>query len=128
MGLFYGKLTGKVNRKWILGIFMVLSGVTMGAAGFIDSFLVLAFSRFALGTISAMFNPMSFSLLTDYFPPERRATANSLIQSGNYVGWGLSSISILLIQRFGWRSTFGVLGAAGALMGAVCILFVKEPI
>ena len=67
MGLFYGKLTGKVNRKWILGIFMVLSGVTMGAAGFIDSFLVLAFSRFALGTISAMFNPMSFSLLTDYF-------------------------------------------------------------
>lgn len=97
MGLFYGKLASKVNRKWVLGIFMILSGLTMGTAGFIDSFLVLAASRFALGTIGAMFNPMSFSLLTDYFPPERRATANSVIQSGNYIGWGLSSISIILI-------------------------------
>ena len=79
MGLFYGKLTTKVNRKFVLGIFMALSGLTMGAAGFIDSFLVLYASRFALGIIGAMFNPMSFSLLTDYFPPERRATANSII-------------------------------------------------
>ena len=78
-GLYFGKMTNNVNRKWILGIFMALTGATMGAAGFIDSFLVLAASRVALGIFSAMFNPMSFSLLTDYFPPERRATANSLI-------------------------------------------------
>lgn len=128
MGLFYGKLTNKVNRKVVLGIFMALSGLTMGAAGFLDSFLVLYASRFALGIIGAMFNPMSFSLLTDYFPPERRATANSVIQSGNYIGWGLSSISIILIQQFGWRSTFGILGAAGAVIGAVIIAFVKEPL
>ena len=32
MGLFYGKLTNKVNRKVVLGIFMALSGLTMGAA------------------------------------------------------------------------------------------------
>jgi MFS family permease len=102
-GLYFGKLTNKVNRKWMLGIFMMLSGMTMGAAGFMDSFLVLAASRYALGIISAMFNPMSFSLLTEYFPPNRRATANSIIQSGNYVGWGLSSISIMLIQAYGWR-------------------------
>ena len=128
MGLFYGKLTNKVNRKVVLGIFMALSGLTMGAAGFMDSFLVLYASRFALGIIGAMFNPMSFSLLTDYFPPERRATANSVIQSGNYIGWGLSSISIILIQQFGWRSTFGILGAAGAVIGAIIIAFVKEPL
>ena len=107
---------------------MALSGLTMGAAGFMDSFLVLAASRFALGTIGAMFNPMSFSLLTEYFPPERRATANSIIQSGNYIGWGLSSISILLIKAFGWRSTFGILGASACAIGALCVTFVKEPI
>ena len=107
---------------------MALSGITMGAAGFMDSFFVLAASRYALGIISAMFNPMSFSLLTDYFPPNRRATANSIIQSGNYVGWGLSSISVVLIQSFGWRSTFGLLGAASAFIGALCIAFVKEPL
>jgi MFS family permease len=112
----------------MLGIFMALSGMTMGAAGFVDSFAVLAASRYALGIISAMFNPMSFSLLTEYFPPNRRATANSIIQSGNYVGWGLSSISVMLIQAYGWRQTFGILGAAATLVGALCIAFVKEPI
>lgn len=78
-GLLFGGWTSKVNRKWILGIFMALSGIAMAAAGFADSFFILAASRFAIGAIGAMFNPMSFSLLTDYFPQDRRATANSVV-------------------------------------------------
>ena len=97
-GLFFGGLTDKVNRKWMISIFMALSAVSMGAAGFMDSFMILAGSRFLLGLISSVFNPMSFSLLTDYFPADKRATANSIVQSGNYIGWGLSSISIMAIK------------------------------
>lgn len=77
---------------------MAAAALTMGGVAFVDSFLLLAASRFILGTISSVFNPMSFSLLTDYFPADRRATANSIVQSGNYVGWGLSSISIMAIK------------------------------
>jgi MFS family permease len=97
MGLYWGGLTNKVNRKWMISIFMAISAVTMGCVGFMDSFMVLAASRFILGFVSSIFNPMSFSLLTDYFPADKRATANSIVQSGNYVGWGLSSISIMAI-------------------------------
>mmetsp|Transcript_8896 Transcript_8896/g.15092 ORF Transcript_8896/g.15092 Transcript_8896/m.15092 type:complete len:165 (+) Transcript_8896:936-1430(+) len=126
-GLFFGKIVPKVNRKFMLGICMALTAATMGVAGFVDSFAALAASRFVLGAVSSAFNPLSFSLLTEYFPPEKRATANSILQSGNYIGWGLSSISILLIKSFGWRSTFGILGGIALSVGIACILFVKEP-
>lgn len=111
----------------MISIFMAISAVTMGCVGFVDSFYVLAASRFILGFVSSIFNPMSFSLLTDYFPADKRATANSLVQSGNYVGWGLSSISIMAIKQFGWRTTYGFLGAAALAVSAMFALFIKDP-
>ena len=126
-GLYFGKLTDKVNRKFVLGIAMALCGITMGISGFTNSFLAFALMRPVLGILSSIFNPMSFSLLADYFPADRRATANSIIQSGNYIGWGLSSISILSISAFGWRKTYGLLGAIAMLVAALVITLVKEP-
>lgn len=126
-GLFFGGLTDKVNRKWMISGFMALSALTIGSAGFMNSFAVLAASRFLLGIISSVFNPMSFSLLTDYFPADKRATANSIVQSGNYVGWGLSSISIMAIKKFGWRTTYGILGSAALAVSALFALIVKDP-
>ena len=79
----------------------------------------------ALNTSS---NPLSFSLVSDYFPPDKRATANSLIQAGNYIGVGASSLSILLISKFGWRSTFQIMGLIGAVFGVATMALVKEPL
>ena len=54
----------------------------MGISGFSESFLVLAAMRILHGAINSSTNPFSFSLITDYFPPDKRATANSIIHSG----------------------------------------------
>jgi len=126
-GLYFGKITDKLNRKWCLGIAMALCGVSMGISGFATSFMAFALMRPVLGIISAIFNPLSFSLLSEYFPPERRATANSIIQSGNYIGWGVSSISIMAISALGWRSTYGLLGVVAMVISVMTLLFVKEP-
>ena len=126
-GLYFGKQTDKINRKFVLGIAMALCALCMGISGFTDSFLAFALMRPLLGILSSIFNPLSFSLLADYFPAERRATANSIIQSGNYIGWGLSSISILSIKAFGWRKTYGLLGAVALVVSALVLTVVKEP-
>lgn len=127
-GVFFGKIVNKVNRKLLLGILMVLAGSTMGIAGVTTSFGVLAACRVVGAFISAGFNPLSFSLLAEYFPPERRTTANTILQSGNYMAWGLSSLSVLFIKQFGWRSTYGMIGAASALVGLSTMAFIKEPV
>ena len=79
MGLYFGKLNAKVNRKWGIALAMLLTGCIMCMATLPGSFTALAASRVLLGTVSACFNPFSFSLLSDYFPPERRGFANSII-------------------------------------------------
>lgn len=65
--------------------------------------------------------------MQDYFPIKNRSTANSLIQAGNYVGVGLSSLSILLISQYGWRGMYGFYAAFSIILGFVVMFFVKEP-
>jgi MFS family permease len=120
-------MTDKWNRKWTISAFMAAAACAMGGVAFFDSFLILAVSRFAIGLISSVFNPMSFSLLTDYFPADKRATANSIVQSGNYVGWGLSSISIMAIKQYGWRTTYGIIGSFALAVSALFAVIVKDP-
>lgn len=127
LGLFYGKATPYVNRKAMLALFMGFCGIVMTGLSVVDSFTLLALSRVALGCICAFFNPLSFSLLSEYFPDSKRSTANSILQSGNYVGWGLSSLSVLMIRSFGWRKSFGFLGALSFVLSVSTFLFIKEP-
>lgn len=126
-GLVAGQISDKVNRKFFLGLVVILASLTMGVTGFSSSLGVLAIMRVFHGMLNAASNPLSFSLITDYFPKEKRATANSLIQAGNYVGVGFSSLTILLITKFGWRISLGIMAAVGTAFGAATMAFIKEP-
>lgn len=58
---------------------------------------------------------------------EKRATANSMIQAGNYVGVAAGSMTILLISSFGWKKAYGIMALVGTIFGAGLIALVKEP-
>lgn len=126
-GLIVGKMTDTTSRKLGLTVVALAAAFSMGMTGFVNSFAVLAAMRVLHGMVNSASNPFSFALVGDYFPPDKRATANSIIHSGQYIGSALSSISILLIQKFGWRSTYGLMGAFSGLVAAGIFLFVKEP-
>jgi MFS family permease len=79
------------------------------------------------GIFNAGTNPFSYSLITEYFPPDKRAIANSLIHSGTYIGNSISSISILLVTNYGWRFTYGIMGIASILISICIIVLIKEP-
>jgi MFS family permease len=97
-GLVVGKFSDNANRKLWLGISVILASLTMGVSGFVNSFALLGAMRIFHGMANSATNPLSFSLVADYFPPDKRSTANSIIQAGNYIGVGVSSLSILLIS------------------------------
>jgi MFS family permease len=81
-GLFFGKLAETSNRKIALGLVILSAGASMAMSGFSSFFWVLAAMRILHGAINSAANPFSFSLVSDYFPPDKRATANSMIHSG----------------------------------------------
>ena len=79
------------------------------------------------GAMNACVNPLSYSLVVDYVPPNKRSTANSILAMATYTGISLSSLSILLIKSHGWRWAYQFMGFLGILLGLCFIGIVKEP-
>jgi MFS family permease len=96
-GLIAGSLTQTGNRKMmLLGVLTILSGFQF-AYGLVDSFTLFMVLQILSQALKAAISPFCFSILADYFPPEQRTTANSILSSAKVVGIALSSLSILLI-------------------------------
>ena len=62
-----------------------------------------------------------------YFPKQKRGTVNAVIQSSTNIAFGLTSLSILIIEQLGWRQLYNLMGVFCALLGAAALLFIKEP-
>lgn len=95
--------------------------------GFTTKFGVICLMRVLHGAVSAAINPLSYSLIADYFPPEKRSRANAILTTGNYLGIALSSISILLIKAYGWRYSYILMGTLGVIGGGLAMGFMANP-
>jgi len=102
LGVWAGVLSGKMSRKWLLGLSCIAWSATTYMAGSIASFPFFILMRFMLGGFESACNPASYSLIADYFPPNYRSTANAIETGGSYVGGGIASICVVLISKFGW--------------------------
>lgn len=127
LGIWSGILSGKVNRKVMLGTACILWSATSVGAGLAPTFGFFVLMRFMLGGIESACNPASYALIADYFPPEYRSTANAIETSGSYVGGGLCGLCVILIKKFGWRAMYKIIGSVGIIAGILTILFIKEP-
>lgn len=128
-GLFTGKLADieSLKRKDLLGILSIVWSMTTVISGSTHSFLVFASMRVLLGVFESANNPLAYSLIRDLFPPDNRSTAQSVYMSSIYFGGALSSLSILLIQKIGWRGDYELTGAIGVLAGLLCLFILNEP-
>jgi MFS family permease len=73
-------------------------------------------------------SPPSHSLLSDYFPPERRGFALGVYSAGIPIGGAIGALLGGWIGAyFGWRTAFLVVGLPGILMALVVFLTLREP-
>jgi MFS family permease len=127
VGLLAGMLNKSKKRVLILAALTLIVSAFHMANGLTSSFFVLCAMRFLHGAFSSVINPLQFSLIADYFPPDKRGTANALLSSATFMGVALSSITIILIKAMGWRSTYGLMGFAGLFIALLTFLGMKEP-
>ena len=92
------------------------------------SFTTLFLTRMGVGVGEATLSPAAFSLLADYFPRQRLASALSIFSMGVFLGSGLALIlGGLIIGALGsWRLTFLLVGLPG-LLAALLALTIREP-
>lgn len=141
-GILIGRAVDKHNRRNIIVAGMTLWCLATIACGLASSFAGLFVARMFVGVGEATLSPAAFSMIADYFPPERRARAMSVFSTGVFVGSGLALIlggaAIEATGRFsgvevpvigvmsGWQIAFFAVGAPGLLIAAL-ILLVREP-
>ncbi len=141
----FGIPLGRVSDVWLRGRLMALGLVGWSAmtmfSGFAANLTQLVIARMGVGVGEATANSATYSLLSDYFPKEQRATAIALYSCGVSFGLGGSlwfggSIVDLWHGWFGaggaplglkaWQAAFVIVGLPGFPVAAL-LWRVREP-
>ena len=140
--LLIGRLVDRGNRTAIIAWGVAAWSVMCAACGVANTFGQLFAARFGVGIGEATLSPSANSLIADYFPPEKLATAMSVFTSGVFIGAGLAYlIGGLVIEAVGntapwrlplvgeirpWQRVFILVGMPGLLL-ALLALTIREP-
>ena len=128
-GLPLARWADRHSRVWMITVGMVVWSVMTAASGIARSYLQLAAARLGVGLGEASFTPAAHSLISDYFPPERRATALAIFAAGaslgsiaGYLGGGYIG------QYIGWHEAFLYVGLPGLVAAVIFRLTVRDPV
>lgn len=128
LGIPLARVADRGNRvHMIAGSLAVWSAFTM-LCGVTRNFGEMLLARVGVGVGEAGCTPAAHSLITDYVPRERRASALALytlgIPLGSLAGLVLGGV---LLATLGWRSAFFLAGAPGLILAVIVVLALKEP-
>jgi MFS family permease len=104
-GIPLGRLADNWSRTKLMAMGLALwSGMT-ALSGFAGNFVQLSAARVGVGIGEATLSPSAYSLLSDYFPKAKRATALALYSSGLYMGGGVSLLIGAVVVKW-WNTKF----------------------
>ena len=126
LGIPFGRMADRSSRTKIIAIGVVVWSLFSGLTAFATGFWTLFFCRVMVGVGEATLGPAAISLLSDYFPPFRRATVTSIYSMGIAIGAGLAALLGGTLSQFGWRTAFLAVGFPGMIMG-ILVFLLKEP-
>ncbi|MEM1133883.1 MAG: MFS transporter [Pseudomonadota bacterium] len=140
-GIPLGKLADSWHRVRLMTIGLTIWSAFTALSGFARNFATLSVARIGVGIGEATASPSAYSIISDYFPKNMRATALAIYSSGIYLGGGFSlfiggKISSSWNEAFpvdpplglvGWQAAFVMVGIPGLLL-ALWVLSLKEPL
>ena len=128
VGIPIARWADRGDRRLVLTLGLAVWSALTAASGFARHFAVMLLLRMGVGIGEAASTPASHSMISDYFPPQRRATALAVYAMGVYVGIMFGYIAAGWIgERLGWRMTFVIVGTPGLLLALLLYFTVKEP-
>ncbi|MFN9926299.1 MAG: spinster family MFS transporter [Phenylobacterium sp.] len=126
-GIAVAWLADRVSRKWIIGISCAIWSLFTALCGTAQNFTQILLYRMGVGFGEAGGSPPSYSMISDYFPAEKRGTALALYSLGVPVGSMLGAFFAgQLALAYGWRMAFVIIGLPGVVLGILMLIFVRE--
>jgi len=127
-GLPIARWADKGNRRNIVSLAVFIWSFMTALSGFAQNYFQLFMARIGVGIGEAGGNPPSHSMISDIFPPHRRAGALGFYFTG--VNFGIMFGFLLggwLNEAFGWRVAFLVVGAPGIILAIIARYTLAEP-
>jgi MFS family permease len=142
LGIPMGRLADSHSRRGLIAAGVVVWSAMTALCGLAQTYWQLFLYRVGVGVGEATLSPAAYSMIADYFPPERRATAISVYSMGIFLGSGIAFLLGGLVIKFAmaagavtlplvgevrpWQLVFFVLGVSGIVFSFVFLL-VREP-
>ena len=128
VGIPIASLADRTNRRNLIAAGLVLWSALTAATGLARNYAQIFAARIGVGIGEAVGSGPVQSLLADYFPLEKRATALAVTGAGGNTGSFLALLlGGFLVEEWGWRATFLIFGAPGVLVAALLYFTVDEP-
>jgi MFS family permease len=143
MGLPLGRLADTRGRRNLIAACVIVWSLFTSACSAAKSFWSLFLTRIGVGVGEAGLSPAAYSLISDYFPPERLGVAISVYYMGVFLGSSLAllvggvvvdtmarihTVTLPLLGTIAsWRVTFLIVGLPG-LACALLVYTIKEPL
>lgn len=142
LGLPIARLADRWNRQRIITVGILAWSIMTALCGLAKSYGMLFFARVGVGVGEAALSPSAYSIMADYFPPEKLARAIGVYVMGLYLGTGLAmlggaaivSITLnipevslpLLGTLYTWQLAF-LLAAIPGFVVLLLLMTVREP-
>ena len=141
-GIPLARIADNSSRRRLIWAGVVVWSFMTALSGTAQRYGQVLLYRIGVGVGEAALSPAAYSMIADYFPAERRATAISVYSMGIYIGSGIAFLVGGLVIQFAsaqgvvdlpligstrpWQVVFLILGGAGILFSAV-LLLIREP-
>ncbi len=140
-GIPLGRLADVWVRRSLISLGLAFWSAMTALSGLAQNFTQIAVARIGVGVGEASASPAAYSLLSDWFPPARRATVLAIYSSGIYIGAGCGlAIGGQVVDRWdaafppgaapfglrGWQVAFFVVGLPGLALAA-WVRTLREP-
>ncbi|MBT5007033.1 MFS transporter [Halieaceae bacterium IMCC8485] len=127
-GIPIARWADHANRRNIVAGSLFIWSFMTALSGMVQNYTQLVLARIGVGIGEAGGSPPSHSMISDIFPPNRRATALGFYSTG--VSFGILFGFLFggwLNEYFGWRTAFLVVGIPGVFLSGLIMLTLREP-
>lgn len=122
------RLAERFRRTTIIAVAITVWSAFTALCGMAGNFTQLLLFRIGVGAGEAGYAPAAQSLISDYYPPEKRASAMAVFALGVPLGTLFGALAGgYIAQHIDWRAAFLIVGLPGLILAIVVRLFLKEP-
>jgi len=126
--LLAGILSGILDRRLLLAALAVLTSIACLLTARVGTFGELAWARAITGFGIGGSLPVVYSLIGDWFPARKRASASAFVTAASGVGVFVGQCVATITGSVDWRWPFLVIAVPAAATGFLIWYFAEEPV